>query len=220
MFGRPAIFNLILVSCQNQGPPLHSCCWQRGYTCLGARNCEQWLVIRDQRKLEAIKVRCETLLRIRQKAPFNSWIITLTGSESPRDKGNGLFCTSITWEITRPCDASQAKRSYFNESCNCFLLFTKALSHDSVHFHGLSFCKRACKGCRMVARLRDIAIVIETLKIRLQFCNIGRTVGLYDYLHFVWQRSKGMLIHPVSKKLKPWLKENALGRIQSDLMIL
>ena len=94
-------------------------------------------------------------------------------------------------------------------------LHRTALSHASVHFHGLSFCKRSCRGCQDCGQIGK-----NLTKIWLQFCNIGPTVGLHDCLHFLWQGSKAMLVNPVSKKLKPWVKENALGRIQSDPMIL
>ena len=67
---------------------------------------------------------------------------------------------------------------------------------------------------------KEFAIVIEKPKIWLQLCNIGRTAGLHDCLHFLWQGSHAMLVNPVFKYLKPWQKENALGRIQSDPMIL
>lgn len=57
-------------------------------------------------------------------------------------------------------------------------------------------------------------------RLGIQFYDIGWTVGLHNCLHFMCQGSNAKLVHPMSKKLRPWLNENALDRNKSDAMIL
>ena len=67
---------------------------------------------------------------------------------------------------------------------------------------------------------QELAIIVKQSQIRLQLCDICRTLGLHDCIHLLREGTNAILVNPVSKKLEARLEENALRWIQPDAMFL
>ena len=67
---------------------------------------------------------------------------------------------------------------------------------------------------------QELAITVKQSQIRLQLCDIGRTLGLHDCIHLLREGTNAILVNPVSEKLEVRLEENAPRRIQRDAMFL
>ena len=67
---------------------------------------------------------------------------------------------------------------------------------------------------------KELAIVVKQSQVRLQLCDIGRTLSLHDWIDLLRERTNAILVNPVSEKLKARLEENAPRRIQLDAMFL
>ena len=100
---------------------------------------------------------------------------------------------SITWEITAPSPLGDASRS---------ILLNKVM-------------KRMQRSCQI---RQELAIIVKKSQIRLQLCDIGRTLGLCDCIHLLREGTNAILVNPVSKKLEARLEQNAPCWIQPDGM--
>ena len=67
---------------------------------------------------------------------------------------------------------------------------------------------------------QELAIIVKQSQVRLQLCDIGRTLGLHDCIHLLREGTNAILVNSVSKKLQTRLEENALRIIQPDAMFL
>ena len=63
---------------------------------------------------------------------------------------------------------------------------------------------------------QELAIIVKQSQVRLQLCDIGRTLGLHDCIHLLREGTNAILVNSVSKKLEARLEENALRWIQPD----
>ena len=47
---------------------------------------------------------------------------------------------------------------------------------------------------------QELAIIVKQSQVRLQLCDIGRTLGLHDCIHLLREGTNAILVNPVSER--------------------
>ena len=85
------------------------------------------------------------------------------------------------------------------------------LSHASVHFQGLSFLQKVMKRVQCSRQIgQELAIIVKRSQIRLQLCDVGRTLGSHDCIHLLREGTNAILVNPVSER-PDWKKMHFAG---------